>query len=141
MTARDHNKLLSIFFLIHGALQVFGVVVAIIFLSYIANTVATSRVEGGGNVAALIVGGIIGVVIAAFLFVIPPLVAGYGMLKGKSWARMAGMVAGGISLIGFPLGTALGVYALWFLTNDEGKRLYLNQATQGYMPQSNSFNQ
>lgn len=61
------------------------------------------------------------VVIIYGLLSIPSLVAGYGMLKRRSWARMAGIIASVLSAISFPFGTALCVYSLWFLFGDAGK--------------------
>ena len=42
-------------------------------------------------------------------------VAGWGLMAHRSWARMLAIVLGCISLIHIPLGTALGVYTLWVL--------------------------
>jgi hypothetical protein len=42
---------------------------------------------------------------------------GIGLLSRRSqmWARSVGIVIAGISLIGFPVGTAVGAYGLWVL--------------------------
>jgi uncharacterized membrane protein (DUF2068 family) len=48
------------------------------------------------------------------------LVAGWGLLGRKSWARVLTIVLGVISLIRFPFGTALGVYTLWVLLSKDG---------------------
>lgn len=57
------------------------------------------------------------------------IVAGYGLRKGRSWARRWGIVGsiaavcsiffGGIML--FPFGLGLGIYCLWFLFSEQGK--------------------
>jgi hypothetical protein len=38
--------------------------------------------------------------------------------------RTLGIVVCSLMLLSFPLGTALGVYGLWFLLGDMGKALY-----------------
>jgi len=48
-------------------------------------------------------------------FAIAGLIAGGGLLARSPWARILAIVIGCISLIRFPLGTALGVYTLWVL--------------------------
>jgi hypothetical protein len=48
-------------------------------------------------------------------FAIAGLIAGGGLMAHSPWARMLTIVLGCISLIHFPLGTALGVYTLWVL--------------------------
>jgi len=46
---------------------------------------------------------------------LPGLVAGYGLLTHKPWARVLAIVIGILSLLNFPIGTAIGLYALWVL--------------------------
>ena len=48
-------------------------------------------------------------------FAIAGLIAGGGLLARSPWARVLTIVLGCISLIHFPIGTALGVYTLWVL--------------------------
>jgi hypothetical protein len=48
-------------------------------------------------------------------FAIAGLIAGGGLMAHSPWARMLAIVLGCISLIHFPLGTALGIYTLWVL--------------------------
>ncbi len=76
-----------------------------------------------GEVASGLVLGTVGVIGGLFmvLLALPQLVAGFGLLAGKNWARYVLMVTSAISLLGFPIGTLLGGYALWVLTNSETK--------------------
>jgi hypothetical protein len=48
------------------------------------------------------------------IIAVPQLIAGYGLLKRKKWARKAGIVASALAALGFPLGTALSIYSFWF---------------------------
>ena len=63
--------------------------------------------------AFLITGGI-GAMIAAILCIIavPGIIAGVGLLKLRSWARILAIVVAAVHLLSFPLGTALGVYTI-----------------------------
>jgi len=47
---------------------------------------------------------------------LPGLLAGYGLLTRKPWARVLAIVVGILSLLNFPIGTAIGIYTLWVLT-------------------------
>jgi hypothetical protein len=47
---------------------------------------------------------------------LPGLLAGYGLLTRKPWARVLTIVVGILSLVNFPVGTAIGLYTLWVLT-------------------------
>jgi hypothetical protein len=57
-------------------------------------------------------------------FSIPGIVAGIGLLKFQSWARILGLVLSAVYLLEVPLGTALGVYGLWVLFNQETAKLF-----------------
>jgi len=67
-----------------------------------------------------------GAVVATTLFIsavffvlgIPSLIAGFGLRKGKRWARTVAIVVAVVALAYFPLGTAAGVYTLWALTKE-----------------------
>jgi len=61
-----------------------------------------------------LVGTSVGLLMAALG--LPGLFAGYGLLKRKPWARVLAIVVGILSLLNFPLGTAIGIYTLWVLT-------------------------
>jgi hypothetical protein len=49
------------------------------------------------------------------------LIAGFGLIKLKTWSRIFGIIISVISLIGFPIGTAIGIYGLWVLTRKKSK--------------------
>jgi hypothetical protein len=61
-----------------------------------------------------LVGTSVGLLMAALG--LPGLLAGYGLLTRKSWARVLAIVVGILSLINFPVGTAIGIYTVWVLT-------------------------
>ncbi len=67
----------------------------------------------------------IGWLISALLLVVslPGFIAGYGLIKFKPWSRMLAMIIAVFNLFSFPVGTALGVYALWVLLNPETIKL------------------
>ncbi len=46
---------------------------------------------------------------------LPGLIAGYGLLTRRPWARVLGLVWGFLGLANFPVGTAIGAYAFWVL--------------------------
>ena len=50
-----------------------------------------------------------------FLFGLPGFIAGIGLLKRRHWARTLALVIGILGLAAFPIGTALGVYAIFVL--------------------------
>lgn len=58
------------------------------------------------------------------IFALPSIIAAYAMLKKKSWARMAGIVAAVIAGMNFPIGTGACAYSLWFFFSDNWKQVY-----------------
>lgn len=78
-----------------------------------------------GDETAMGVLGLIGMFIAFFLGIlsIPGIIAGIGLLKLKPWARILAIIVSCLDLFHIPFGTALGVYTLYVLMNDEAIRL------------------
>lgn len=52
------------------------------------------------------------------------LVAGWGLLERRPWARMLTLILGCINLIKLPFGTALGIYTLWVLLPAQSEEEY-----------------
>lgn len=52
------------------------------------------------------------------------IIAGWGLLERKLWARTMAIVFGCIALLNIPFGTALGIYTLWVLASSESDREY-----------------
>jgi cytochrome bd-type quinol oxidase subunit 2 len=131
MTAQDHGKLLGIFHLIQGGLQSFaGIVIALVYgglgLAFRAN--AQRPEEQFMGTIFVILAFIVAPIVLAFAAV--NLIAGYKLLKEKAGARNWGIAASVISLLSIPLGTALGIYGLWFLYGENGRQFYLNERHQ-----------
>lgn len=90
-------------------------------------------VGGAGAISgerdAMVVTGAVGAAIAGFLILIslPGIIAGLGLLKFRPWARILAIIIGALHLLSFPLGTALGVYALVVLLNNEAPSVFGQQ--------------
>jgi hypothetical protein len=99
---------------------VFGLFSAFIAVVVLGGTVVGAAFAGSFANSAIV--GLAGGFAAIFLGVMAALqlLAGWGLLQRKPWARILTIVLGVISLIRFPLGTALGVYTLWVLLSKEG---------------------
>ena len=132
MTARDHNNLLGIFFMVQGGLVILtGVILAIVYGVLGVVMVGANDAKNGA------VGGVVFIVMAfvvcAFMVVIGAvdLFTGSKVRKVSSIGRTLGIVISILSLFSFPIGTALGVYGLWFLFGDMGKAFYLGSEAPG----------
>ena len=120
----QHIKVLSVLYIIMGIL---GIVVAVAFLLLGAGAAATilSQEQGpDAQVGAAWAGGCItAIAVLLGLMSIPSILTGWGLSQRKSWARILGIILAVLSLPSFPIGTAIGVYALVILFNDESKRI------------------
>ena len=66
-------------------------------------------------VGAVFIGVILLIAAISLFFVVPQIIGGYKLWKEKPNARTWGIVGSIISCLSFPIGTAAGVYGLWFL--------------------------
>jgi hypothetical protein len=121
MTTQDHNRMLGIFQLIYGGLHVVGLLFLIPFLFIFMSNLPRPMPPELMPIMNIM---LTFAVVLNLIFAIPTFVAGYALLKHKSWARMASIVAGVVEVMNLPLGTALGVYTFWFMFSDAGKQFY-----------------
>ncbi len=56
------------------------------------------------------------------------IIAGWGLLDRRPWARMLAIVLGCFALFNIPFGTALGIYTLWLLLPQESEQQYRRMA-------------
>ncbi|MGN6182559.1 MAG: hypothetical protein ACTHQM_02775 [Thermoanaerobaculia bacterium] len=123
----QHVKVLSVLFMILGVL---GILVAVAFFFLGAGTAATILSQdrsAEAQTGAAWAGGCITFIAALIgILSIPSIIAGWGLGKYKSWARILTIVLAILSLPSFPIGTAIGVYALVILFNDETKALFVS---------------
>jgi hypothetical protein len=73
-----------------------------------------------------VVGTSVGLLLVALA--VPGLVAGYGLLKHRAWARVLAIVVGFLGLINFPLGTAIGLYTFWVLMQTAATDYFMTPA-------------
>ncbi len=69
---------------------------------------------------------IVGTSLAALLTVlgIPGIVAGAGVLARRTWGRILAIVVAVLGLLNFPIGTIIGIYAIWVLLQEEGANYF-----------------
>ncbi len=117
---RTHIKVVAMINIILGAL---GVLVG---LSVFVGGAFGSLMSGSlvGAVVGTVTSAMIGVIIACISGV--SVIAGFGLLNGKQWARYVVIVLSVLYLFSFPFKTLFGVYSLWALLSADGKREFTN---------------
>lgn len=58
------------------------------------------------------------------LLALPGVLAGIGLLAGKSWGRYLGTVVAILNLFNVPIGTVIGIYGLWVLFQEATERYF-----------------
>ena len=121
---QTHVKVVGVLYIVLSALALLVAlgVGAMFGIAGIAGAAADSE----DAALALPIIGLTGGMITAFLVVmaLPGLIAGFGLLAYKSWARILAIVLSALQLLGFPIGTIFGIYALWVLLNKDTERLF-----------------
>ena len=102
--------------------------VLILFIGVVAFFVilGAGLISGEGEAMGILA--IIAVFVMGFMVVIsiPGVIAGWGLLKRKSWSRVLALVLGFLSLMSIPFGTLLGGYTIWALmVHDEASDYFL----------------
>ena len=120
----QHVKILAILNIVLGGL---GILLALLVLAFFGGLagLAGSDPEPGAQGGAAVLGLIGGIAfIALSIFSVPCVIAGFGLLKFRSWAQILTIVLSVLGLMNFPFGTAVGIYGLWVLLNKETKPLF-----------------
>ena len=108
---------------INLAWGVFGLLTALLVTGVISVAgLAAPDVSAGERTLlatiALFIGGFIA------LLSVPSLLAGWGLLRRKHWARIVAIILAVLHLFNFPVGTLTGGYSLWVLLDDDTKRAF-----------------
>jgi hypothetical protein len=124
-----HFKILGWLYLVFGALGAVAGVVVFTVLSSLGFGLAHLNVEGLPYGFPHLASGL-GLLIAIVLMVlsVPGIIAGYGLLNFRSWARLLTIVLSVLNLIHPPFGTLLGVYGLWVLLSSKGEEYFRNKS-------------
>ncbi len=104
--------------------------IALSILALLAGLCVGAVVIGGGllsqdntaiNVTAIVAMVILGI---AVVLAVPGLIAGIGVLRYKNWGRILAIILGVLNLVNIPVGTAVGVYTLYVMLDDETSALF-----------------
>jgi len=122
-----HVRVLGILHIVLGGL---GVLVGLGFLLLFGGAASivgmTAMPQDEKAFLAIPILGVIGgaICVLALVVSLPAIIAGIGLLKFRPWARILTLVLSAINLLNVPIGTAIGVYGLWVLLNNETEPLF-----------------
>jgi hypothetical protein len=117
MQMEHHVKILGILFIVWGILSImFGFLIVFVL-------VGTGLITGDEEVMAFIMVFGIGIAAISCLAGLFEIIAGTGLLTGKKWSRVLVIIVAIVNLFDVPMGTALGIYALWVIFKPETQKL------------------
>lgn len=123
---RDHVRILAILNIVMGAI---GLLIGAGMLLMFGGIGMLAGVANSGDPDAMlafpILGALGGLIFTVLLiFSAPQIIGGIGLLKMQPWARILVIVLSALGLLNVPIGTALGIYGLWVLLNEETVRIF-----------------
>lgn len=91
-------------------------------------------VSGDAQALAIltVVGTSLGVLLA--LLAVPGMVAGYGLLKRRTWGRYLAIVVAIFNLVNFPIGTVIGGYTLIILLQNRAEAYFSDHTYELIQP-------
>jgi len=115
---KKHVTILGALYIACGCMQV--LIALIFFLLLVGGGILSCDEE------AIAITSAIGSAIASFLILLaaPDIIGGIGLLKERRWSRILVLILGCLNLFSIPFGTALGVYTIWVLMDDETIELF-----------------
>jgi uncharacterized membrane protein len=108
-----HRRILGIVFIVMNALTL---LVALGFGAFGLAIGQFGMQHARADEEAVVTAVLVGVTGCLFVMGLPGIITGIGLLKRRPWSRMLALVLGCLALPNVPLGTALGIYTIWFYT-------------------------
>ena len=120
---QTHVKVVAILYIVLGALNLLAAMLFGLGVGIAGMAIGMSNDPDAAT--ALPIVGMAGGAIVVFLLIlsIPPILVGWGLLKYRECARIAGIVIAALCIFHIPFGTVVGIYGLWTLLNSETARL------------------
>ena len=89
------------------------------FVFFLLSGIGLATGDPTATTILVIVGSSVGILL--MVLAIPGALAGYGLLKRKTWGRILAIVVGILGLLNIPIGTLIGGYTLWVLLQDDAE--------------------
>lgn len=129
MNSTDHVKILGVAFGVLGALILltFLLLVLVSVGVFVGLGITMANETGDSTQAGIgVLGGVFTIVfygVLGIIFILPPGMASWKLLKRRRRARLWGILASIVLLAMFPVGTMIGIYGLWFFLSSTGREV------------------
>ena len=118
-------EFLGVLFIVWGLLTALvGVSTLALGVGAVALITSAGRGSGGEVAAGVTAVAFTALAIIAIVWGAAHVVVGVPLRRHRPWSRLGALILGAVDLLLLPYGTALGVYAMWILLHEDGKRLF-----------------
>jgi hypothetical protein len=122
---KSHVDFLGVLFIVWGLLTVvIGLSTLALGVGAVALVASASRAGGGQVAAGITAAAFTTLAFIALLWGAAHVIVGVPLRRRAPWSRLLALMLGSVDLLLLPYGTALGIYALWALLTEDGKRLF-----------------
>jgi hypothetical protein len=116
----SHKKVLGILYVVSGIITILGALLINVILSLVFSFAFDNANPEEQKVIDFITALVAYVpAIIMIFFAGPSLLAGIGLLAKQKWALIIALIVGCLKLFSFPIGTAIGIYAIWIFSEDQ----------------------
>ena len=124
---KSHVDFLGLLFIVWGLLTVvIGLSTLALGVGAVALITSANRTGGGEVAAGIIAAAFTTLALMAMAWGAAHVIVGLPLRRYTPWSRLIALMLGSVDLLLLPYGTALGVYALWALLTEDGKKLFLD---------------
>jgi hypothetical protein len=115
-----HKRVLGILYIVTGILQVLVFsIISILFATLFPFIIEEADPDGVWILEWVSHFGQLLGWILIFVFAVPSIIAGIGLLSKQRWALTVALVLGCFKLFSFPIGTVIGIYTIWVFAEDQ----------------------
>jgi hypothetical protein len=125
----DHKKILGVLYVVTG---LFSIMIMLILQGIFTTVYAFvfDEMDSEGQAIFQLVMSLMRYVqiLAIALYAVPSVLAGLGLLMRQSWAMILALIVAALKLFSFPVGTAIGIYAIWIYAEEQRVRKMVQPA-------------
>lgn len=106
-TYKTHQKILGAIFIAYGVFNILGGLILLAAINVVSIFVDEMDVIQLVTIFSHLIGSIL------IVTAVPGIIAGIGYIREQSWAKILGLIVGIVYLLFIPVGTVIGIYAIW----------------------------
>ncbi|NIN67364.1 MAG: hypothetical protein GTO63_22220 [Anaerolineae bacterium] len=126
------QKHVTVVGVIHIAYNAFGILAAMATFLFVVGGGLVGGLVSGEEEIVIPITFLVGTAATFWLLLVsvPGIIGGVGLLRQRPWGRYMVLVLSVLDLLNIPIGTAIGVYSIWVLLQEETAKLFASGVSQ-----------